>query len=212
MVSSFAQQGWAQEDAEIVRRVRRGDTQAFDALFHRYYNPIYGFAFHLLGDGTAAEDVAQEAFVRAFAGIAGLRDADAFLEWMYRITLNLVRDRARNNRRKPWISFFDLRKSRSREEAEPVDFADAALDPARIAQSDARAGALYAAIAALPQEFREVVVLHHLQKVGVQGIARLLGVPEGTVKSRLGRARAKLRSALADWIEGVDDDAQRSST
>jgi RNA polymerase sigma-70 factor (ECF subfamily) len=208
MVSSYAQSTTAREDAESVQRVLRGDTRAFDGLFRRYYGQIFGFAFQLTGDRTIAEDIAQEAFVRAYTGIARLRDGGAFLEWMYRITLNLARDRARLKRRKPWISFFELRKANADGETEPVEFADEGSDPARLTESDARTEALYNAIAALPHEFREVIVLHHLQKLDVERIAELLGVPEGTVKSRLGRARARLRTALAEWITGGDDDTE----
>lgn len=208
MVSGHVQHERAYDDVLLVQQVRAGDARAFDGLFRRYYNRIYGFAYQLTGDPAAAEDVAQEAFVRAYTGITSLRDGAAFLEWMYRITLNLARDRARQRKRKPWLSFFDLRKPDCGDETEPVEFADASLDPARVAESEGRDRALHAAIAALPLEFREVVVLHHLQKLDIQQIARLLRVPEGTVKSRLGRARAKLRSALADWVDGGNENGR----
>jgi RNA polymerase sigma-70 factor (ECF subfamily) len=190
-------------DAQLVQRARSGDEQACDLLFRRHYPKVYNLALHLEGNRDDAADVAQTAFVRAYDSLHRLRDEQAFLKWVYRIVVNIVRDRTKAARRKPWISFQNLlRPSRNAEEsAEPVEFADRSLDPERIAMRKARGHALQNAIAALPLEFREALTLHHLQNLDVKQIAEVLGIPEGTVKSRLGRARQRLREALREWLD-----------
>lgn len=189
-------------DNELVLRVRNGEAGAFDTLFERYYPRVFHFALRLDGNRSNAEDVAQAAFVKAYQSINGLRDGQAFLEWVYRIALNQVRDRAKQARRKPWMSFLDLRRSEDTGEAsrEPVEFADSTYDPASVLTRKEMGVALKAAIAELPLEFREVLVLHHYQEMGLKEISSLLGVPDGTVKSRLGRARQRLRDAMAEWV------------
>lgn len=190
-------------DAQLVQRAKNGDEQACDLLFRRHYPKVYNLALHLEGNRDDAADVAQTAFVRAYDSLHRLRDEQAFLKWIYRIVVNIVRDRAKAAHRKPWVSFQNLlRPNRDAEEsAEPVEFADRSLAPERIAMRDAHSHALQRAIAALPLEFREVLTLHHLQNLDVKQIAEVLGIPEGTVKSRLGRARQRLREALHEWLD-----------
>jgi RNA polymerase sigma-70 factor (ECF subfamily) len=186
-------------DARLVAAAARGDQEAFGALFRTHYRRVYNFALRLTSDGDSSEDITQTAFVRAYESISRLRDGQAFLKFMFRIVVNLVRDRAKSARRKPWVSFDDMTVAGAG--AEPVEFADESLDPHRITAGAEMHQALLEQLAALAPEFREVVVLHHMEEMDVREISRTLGVPEGTVKSRLGRARAKLREALAGWMD-----------
>lgn len=194
-------------DAELVRRARREEPGAFDALFERHYAAVFNFALKMDGNRDNAADIAQTAFVRAYQALPRLKDGQAFLGFVYRIVVNLVRDRARSDRRKPWVRFMDLwcAENDGDSRAEPVEFADAALDPQFGAIRNARDKALRVAILELPVDFREVLVLHHLQQMDVREVAEVVGVPVGTVKSRLGRARARLRTALAEWVEGGEE-------
>jgi RNA polymerase sigma-70 factor (ECF subfamily) len=190
-------------DAEVVARVRSGETAAFDTLFHRYHARVFNFALQMTGSRDAAEDIAQTAFVRAYNGIRRLDDGQAFLGYVFRIVVNLVRDRARQAARKPWVRLMDLWRPDSGGDsaAEPVEFADDTMDPQGALMADERQKALTRAIRQLPDEFREVVVLHHLQGMGLGEIQAATGLPAGTIKSRLGRGRQRLREALADWLE-----------
>ena len=194
-------------DAELVRRARRDEPGAFDALFECHYAAVFNFAHKMDGNRDNAADIAQTAFFRAYQALPRLKDGQAFLGFVYRIVVNLVRDRARSERRKPWVRFMDLWPPRHGAESgtEPVEFADAALDPQHNAIRNARDQALRDAILELPMDFREVLVLHHLQQMDVREVSEIVGVPVGTVKSRLGRARLRLRTALAEWIEGGDE-------
>lgn len=193
-------------DAELVRRVQRGESRAFDSLFACHYPRLYGFALRMLGSRDDASDTAQQAFVRAFRAMDTLKDGKAFEGWLFKIVVNLVRDRAKRMKRKPWVSFW--RQGGDRDSpggdantAEPSELADASLDPERLAQAHARDQALEAAISRLPQQFREILLLHHIQGMDLRAASETLGVPEGTLKSRLGRARQRLRAELQDWLE-----------
>lgn len=179
-------------DAWEVERARKGDASAFDRLFARHFPRVFRFAYRMSGDAEVAEDAAQGAFVRTYRALDGLRDGQSFLKYLYRSALNQLRDASRRSRRKP--------------EA-PLEAAEAwAVDPEAAPESQVAAAmrdrALQEALAELPPDFRAVVVLHHFEGLEVQEIAIRLGLPEGTVKSRLGRARAKLRDRLRSWIAG----------
>jgi len=190
-------------DGDLVERAREGEHGAFDALFDRHYGRVYGFAFRLTHSAADSEDIAQQAFVRAYGALSRIEDGQALLRWLYRVVVNLVRDRAKRQARKPWVSFWDLRPrpAEGGSAAEPPEFADPGLDPHGIALREARSRALDRAIARLPLDQREVIALHHLEGMEVREISALLGVPEGTVKSRLGRARQRLREDLAEWLD-----------
>jgi RNA polymerase sigma-70 factor (ECF subfamily) len=132
-----------------------------------------------------------------------MRDGQALLAWLYRTVVNIVRDRAKSARRRPMRRFGDLANSRTgAHETKIEELADEALDPSRKLLAAERDRALERAIGDLPLEFREPLVLHHLQEMDVSEIADVLRLPVGTVKSRLSRGRAQLRDALASWFEG----------
>ncbi|HEY3266597.1 MAG TPA: RNA polymerase sigma factor [Armatimonadota bacterium] len=190
-------------DGELVREAQQGAPGAFDALFDRHYAKVFHFALQMDGSRDNAADIAQTAFVKAYGALPRMRDGQALLAFLYRVSLNIVRDRAKSARRKPWIRLAELWHGREGEETgpEPSEMADPSLDPQGITIAVERDAALRTAIQALPLEFREVVVLHHIEAMDVREIAGLLGVPEGTVKSRLGRARGRLRAAMAPWAE-----------
>jgi RNA polymerase sigma factor (sigma-70 family) len=191
------------DDAELVRRARGGENAAYDALFARHYQKVYSLVARLGSEPCDAEDVAQTVFVRAYESLGRLRDGQAFLGWVYRIAVNLVRDRAKSARRRPWVRFSDmLRRGRDAgSPEEPVEFADPAQDPARIVARSELHRVLKAQIACLPLEHREVLLLHHAEGLDLRQVAEIVGVAEGTVKSRLGRARQRLRRSMSPWIE-----------
>ncbi len=178
-------------DGYDVQRARDGDPSAFDRLFSRHFARVYRFAYRMSGDGDLAEDAAQGAFVRTYRALGGLRDGQSFVKYLYRAALNLLKDEARRRSRKPEASIDGLERAGS-----------GAEDPAGSLAARERDAALHRAVLALPEEFRTVVVLHHFEEMDVTEIGRVLGIPEGTVKSRLGRARARLRDQLREWLAG----------
>ena len=171
----------ADEDSDLDR-ARKGDREAFGRLVRRHQRRVYAAALHILGNHSDADDVAQEAFVRAYRGLASFDpERSAFSTWLFTI----ARNRCRNElaRRRPVVGaelpdVVDLRSpDRAASEAELFRELDAALD-------------------ALPFEQRSAFVLAQLQGLSYEEVGRIEGVGVGTVKSRIARAREKLRSLL----------------
>lgn len=194
-------------DGQLVARARAGDEVAFDQLFRRHYERTVNLAYRLQGSLDDAEDIAQTAFIRLHHNLARIRDGQALEAWLYRAVVNLVRDRHKSAMRKPW-SLFSVLQSRtsSEEELDAPEWGDGGpTDPARQVERQHLEEALEAAITQLPLEFREPLVLHHMEGLDVATMASVLGLPEGTVKSRLSRARDRLRRTLMPWFEDQDD-------
>ena len=199
--AASAEPGSGASDADLVTLARSGDDEAFDVLFRRHYARVVNLAMRLHGNQDDAEDIAQLAFVRAYASLNRIRDGQALLAWLYRTVVNEIRDRAKARKRKPWLLFGDWRSADGSSDGGLSEPGDASLDPARVVVGQSMNDALADAIAALPLEFREPVVMHHLDGLDLVEIAGVLGVPVGTVKSRLSRGRARLRESMAPWLE-----------
>ena len=171
-------------DARIVARVRAGETDAYADLVRRHA-PVARRTAVLLGAGSEADDVVQEAFVKAYRALGSFRNDAAFRPWLLRIVANETRNalRARG------------RRARREELAAPLDVV---LDPADAAVSLERRTELLTAVRALPEQMRLVVTCRYLLDLDEQETAVVLGWPRGTVKSRLHRALGRLRDALPD--------------
>ena len=172
------------DEAEIVARVRGGESAAYGELVDRHASVAKRTAV-FLGAGADADDVVQEAFVKAFRALGGFREGAAFRPWLLRIVANETRNvlRARG------------RRAHREELAAPLDVV---LDPADVAVSLERRTELLTAVRALPEQMRLVVTCRYLLDLDEQETAVVLGWPRGTVKSRLHRALGRLRDALPD--------------
>lgn len=159
------------------------DPARFKRLMLPHLDAAYGFARHLCGDASLAEDLAQEAYLRAFRGFAGYRGGDP-RAWLLAIVRSAFLDQTRRPRRE--VSDDGLEAA-----PDPGDSPEAALVRAADRQ------AVLAAVAALPDPFRETLVLRELQEMSYREIGEITGAPIGTVMSRLARARALLACALA---------------
>jgi RNA polymerase sigma-70 factor (ECF subfamily) len=184
----------------VVVRARAGDAEAFRQLFEAYQARIYNYLWQMVRDEELAADLTQETFIRAYRSLAELRDPGAFQSWLYRIAVNLVRDE-RKRAQVPTVSLEAPDEEEGSGEDPGSEFADWSSNPERELMRRELAQAVERAVAHLAPEHREVIVLHHLRGLEVRDIARILQVAEGTVKSRLGRARALLRRQLASWVE-----------
>ena len=175
-------------DRALVLRVRGGDPDAFGELVLRYQTSVYNVCYRLLSDSAAAEDQAQEAFIRAFQRLDQF-DADRpFGPWVRRVAANLCLNRLAGAR-PPSLSFDDERDAPSLETAP---------DPAATHEQTETAEALRAAIAALPAHYRAVIELRHYQELTYEEIAEALGRPLSDIKSDLFRARKILAERLKD--------------
>ncbi|MGA3030670.1 MAG: RNA polymerase sigma factor [Candidatus Limnocylindrales bacterium] len=172
----------------LVERARSGDRAAFDSLVRSRIDAVYRTSLAILGNQADAADATQEAFVSAWCHRDALRDPDAFDAWLGRINLNACRQHLRRRAR-----------TRVREISldDPEGDREAAATDRPLDDRTADADVFDRAFARLSIDDRAVLVLHHLHERPVAEIAATLAAPEGTIKSRLHRARAALESALA---------------
>lgn len=165
-------------DELLVRRAQRGDVHAFDTLVERHRSRLFTLAARTLGSPNEAEDAVQEALVRAWRSLPRFRHGSRFSTWLYRITVNCAHD------------------VRERRRAEPMELAEERADPRDALAAAELSGALQAALDSLDEPYREAIVLYDLLGCSYLEIASIVGVPEGTVKSRIFRGRRDLAAAL----------------
>lgn len=178
-------------DAECVRRLQRGETDAFETLVLRHQKTIFNLVYRMLDDYDEAAETTQEIFLSAYRAIGRFRGEANFSTWLYRIALNHA-----NTRRKSIIH----RQQRTvpLETTEPLR--DAHLGPAEAAEQKEIQDRVQQALNSLEQDDAMIILLRDLQDVSYEEVARILEIPVGTVKSRLHRARQALKSRLAPYF------------
>jgi RNA polymerase sigma-70 factor (ECF subfamily) len=176
----------APNDLETVAKARKGDPAAFHELVDRHAAYLFGLAASLVGNATDAEDIVQETFAGAFRGLAAFRGRSSLKTWLTQILLRQAAAHRRGRRR--FLSFLAVRSSSVPEHA-----------PSASPSSDARMD-VAAALKALSEEHRQVVVLREFQGLSYEEIAEVLSLPQGTVESRLFRARRALQELLRGYL------------
>jgi len=183
----------AREDEGLIRRCQAGDQRAFEDLVRKHQDRVYNLAYRLTDDADEAEDVTQEAFLRAFRNLESFEGGSSFYTWIYRITINVAISRRRHDAVRPKPASLG-----GQENGRPVAREDpASPDPSEAAQREEVRQIVGRAIAQLDAEHRVLVVLRDIEGRDYGEIAEVLDCPLGTVKSRLHRARCLLRDALA---------------
>jgi RNA polymerase sigma-70 factor (ECF subfamily) len=174
-------------DAAWVGRARGGDAAAFRVLVERHQDRVFALAWRLTGPRPEAEEVAQDALLRAWRSLPSFRGEASFATWLHRIVIRVALDRRA-----------DLVRRRERERAlDEAPDAAAAVDPADAADDRMTARVRVALLAALSEAQRTAVTLHYLEDRPVLEVAQEMGLPENTVKTHLSRARAAMRAAFA---------------
>ena len=173
-----------QADAWLVGKAKTGDVDAYEVLVRRHRDRIYRIALRMLGNPHDAEDVTQDVVIALWTALAGFAGTSTFTTWLYRVVVNRCLNLVRS--RRPVQEVLD-------EDPPPGDGAE------EIAIARQRARATMAAIAALPEDMRTVLVLHQIEDLSYQEVADILGVPEPTVRGRLHRARRRLLDDLKGW-------------
>jgi len=186
--SGEANQTTDARDRELVKRARGGDADAFEDLVRAYQHRVVNYARAMVSNEADAEDVAQDAFVRAYRGLRTFRGDSSFKTWLYRIVTNAARTHLGKRRDRPEQTAGDAATS-------PEAFGHPATDE-DVEASVIDRDRIDRALAALPVEMREAVVLRDVEGLDYREIAVALGVPIGTVESRIFRGRARLRDAL----------------
>jgi RNA polymerase sigma-70 factor (ECF subfamily) len=175
------------DDGTLARRAQRGDQEAFAILVTRHQRYVYNLAYRLLRDPQEAEDLAQEAFLRAWRGMDGFRGDSKFTTWLYRIVTNLCYNRLPK-----------LRRQLEETDAEGLEAypSPSAPDPPALVEAAERRAFLHRQIASLPEKYRLVITLFYLQELSYEEIAGVLDLPLGTVKTHLFRARERLQRQI----------------
>jgi len=187
--------------AELLRRANEGDKDAFYSLVSPSERSLFAAAMAILNNPADAEEVVQEAVLKALAHLSSFRGEAKFSTWLTQITINEARLKLRKDRRHLYDS---LDEPQSSEEGEysPKDFADWREIPSETAQREELKAALQRALASLPAKYREVLVLRDVQNFSTEETAQILGLSPANVKTRLLRARLQMRDALAPGIDG----------
>ena len=183
----------------LVAQAQAGDEQAFEQLVSEFSARIYNYVARMVQDPTEAQDVAQETFVRAYTALKSFRGASSFQTWLYRIASNLAIDAARRRKRRQAdvVSMDEPVESDGGDTEVGRDFPDELTrSPAEELDSTETRREVWEAISELSDKLRPVVILYDLQGLSYEEIARVLGCPMGTVKSRLFNARTQLREKL----------------
>jgi RNA polymerase sigma-70 factor (ECF subfamily) len=175
-------------DAALLEAARNGDRSAFEELVRRTYTETYTLAVRLTGNDEDARDVVQEAYLRAWRGLAKFRGEAQFSTWLYRITANTAYSHVNRRRRHRAVPLSDL----------GTEIADQGATPEATAESAALSSRLSAAVGKLPPKLRAVMVLKDVYGLPHEEIAEQLGISETAAKVRLHRARKQLRDHLYD--------------
>ena len=169
----------------LISRARGGDREAFGALVEQYRDNVYRLAYRMCGNAYDADEAAQEAFVAAWRALPNFRGDAKFSTWLYRLTTNAAIDVMRREKRHQTVG-----------DGEMVDLADDADSPQETVERTEQQEAMQKALATLSEEYREVLLLRYMEELDYAEIAEVLQLPSGTVKSRINRAKAALKTAL----------------
>lgn len=181
------------DEARLIDQALGGDSAAFGQLVTRYQDRLYNTLVHVVGSREAAYDVVQDAFVQAYVKLDTFHRASAFYTWLYRIAFNTAVSHRR--RAKPTLSVEQARDALGHE---PVDRGD---PPQARMERQERACQVHAALAKISEEHRSILVLREIDGCSYEQIADILGLPIGTIRSRLHRARLQLREQLKGILQ-----------
>jgi len=181
-------------DEELVQKAQQDDERAFGKLVERYESKVYSLAMKMLRNPEDAEDVLQDTFLRAYRGIKSFQGNSTFSTWIYRITANSALMRLRK-KQLPTVSIDD-----ADERETPINIADWSPGPVEQLLTQETQKAMDEAIAALPPEFKQVFILRDVEELSNAEVAEILDLSVAAVKSRLHRARLKVRNRLAVYF------------
>ena len=187
-------------DLSLVRRVQRGDKGAFDALVLKYQHKLVKLVMRYVRNPAEAEDIAQEAFIKAYRALPQFRGDSAFYTWLYRIAINTAKNAVVSRDRSPIE--YDLDRNSSDESHDMQGRMKDSETPEGLVLTDEIRSTVNAAIDALPEDLRTAIVLRELEGLSYEEIAAAMDCPVGTVRSRIFRAREAIDRRLREVFEG----------
>ena len=182
-----------EHEKHCIERVLQGDANAFEHLVHAYEKNVYNLALRSLGNPQDAEDVTQEAFLKAYRSLSSFRGDSKFSVWLYRIVSNLCLDLLRAKQRRPVQS---LTVENDEGEVDELEISDEHFSPEKLLDRKLTRESVQRGLASLPDDSRQILLLRELQGMSYEEIGDTLGLEPGTVKSRIFRARKKLCAFL----------------
>ncbi len=182
-----------EQELAVIRRVQRGDTDAFEALVAAYEKNVFNVALQMTGNREDAQDMTQEAFLKAYSSLSSFRGDSKFSSWLYRIVSNVCLDFKRRQGRRPSSS---LTVEDDEGENIQLDIADESQSPEALLERKMTREAVRAGLQQLPDEQRQILLLREIQGLSYEEIGEAMGLEAGTVKSRIFRARKKLCAFL----------------
>jgi RNA polymerase sigma-70 factor (ECF subfamily) len=179
----------AENEAELIAQAQQGDRGAFGQLVRRHRGGVINVVYRMCGDANLADEAAQEAFIRAWQHLPGYRPRSPFRNWLYRIATNAARDALRRE-----VGTVDI---------DTVSVTDSTQGPQAAVEAQELGERVQEAVLSLPPASRAVLVLREYEGLSYKEIADTLGIPMGTVMSRLNYARNLLRESLGRYVEVV---------
>lgn len=192
-------------DEQLMLRVQEGHSASFDLLVERYQVRLFNYLFRLVGSRDEAEEIAQEAFVKAYIHAEKYKTIAKFSTWLYTIATNLVRNRMRSLSRKPKIFSLWSKGRHEDEDEKPIDVPDPQRSPEEQMNDTELSEVINRAIEKIPEKYRTSFVLREINQLSYEEIAAVTGLKLGTVRSRINRARNFFRQIVEPILEkGID--------
>ena len=182
----------AETDEELVGKAQEGNRKAFERLVERYQRMVVNTAYRILRNREDAEDAAQESFVRAYTFLSTLREGTKFTSWLYRIVTNICFSKVKTSHAQQVFVDVDGEEA----EAKYPELRDSTVNPEEVVANEEFSGQIRELVASLPPQYRAVLTLYHLNDFSYNEIAETLGLPIGTVKTHLYRAKEMLKKAI----------------
>ncbi len=189
-------------DKELVKRVQKGDQAAFDMLFARYQAKILNLISRYVRDSEEVQDVAQEAFIKAYRALPRFRGDSAFYTWLYRIAINTAKNHLVSRSRRPPAMDVDIEDADYRDDAQMLRESE---DPESAMSRDQLQETIHTALKDLPDDLRSALTLREFDGLSYEQIADILECPVGTVRSRIFRAREFVDQRIQPLLKGEAD-------
>ena len=190
-----------ESDLGLIKRVIEGDKDAFEELIVLYEKKVYNICFRMSGNREDALDLSQEVFIKVYRSVKSFKADSMFSTWLYRVTMNVCVDYSRKTRSQArQISLY----SQEGKGGIPIDIPDERFNPEEYAEKEDRARMVWNAINMLSPEHKRILILREISGKSYVEIADILEMEEGTVKSRISRARENMRRILSDSGNFID--------
>jgi RNA polymerase sigma-70 factor (ECF subfamily) len=196
-------------DQQLVERVQRGDKRAFDLLVLKYQHKIFGLVSRYLRDSDEIQDVAQEAFIKAYRALPRFRGDSAFYTWLYRIAINTAKNHLMSKSRRPPTSDIDVEDAQYFDGDSPLRDIE---NPENALYGEELKQVVNQAMNKLPEDLRTAVTLREFEGLSYEDIADVMECPVGTVRSRIFRAREAIDREVKRQMQGLGHGASRRNT